>query len=50
MRTCKKCEKKTDHLTDGLCDKCYMEENEGPCACFTKLDWFGKKEEEKWEK
>lgn len=30
----------TTNLTNGLCDDCYMEENEGPCGCFKELDRF----------
>ncbi len=50
MKICKKCGKKTEYLTDGLCDDCYIEENEGPCDCFTRLEWFGKEEDDRWKK
>ncbi len=39
-KECEKCGKKVKNLTDGLCDKCYIEKNEGPCFCYNKLDRF----------
>lgn len=42
--TCKKCGKKVKYLTGGLCDDCYIEENEGPCGCFKELERFRSKE------
>ncbi len=37
---CKRCGEKTESLTSGLCNDCYVEENEGPCGCFNKLERF----------
>lgn len=37
--TCKRCGKER-RLTEGLCDDCYIRENEGPCGCFVELERF----------
>ena len=40
QQICDSCGDEFKRLTDGLCDKCYTQRNEGPCGCFKELERF----------